>query len=216
MTENIPPIPPALQAPEPAPQPYPTQPPEGYGPPVYQAPPQAPQYVPAGYPAQPQQYGHPQASYPPQGYAVPGPYAQPPQQGAYYQQPGQWVPGAPTGPKSSGSRVAAGIVEIALAIWLFFPATVGLSNGQSFLGFLFLVAFLGNMVAGILLLIKHRGRAQSLPITTLSFAGFAALLSLVAALSGFYGVVMPIMTLPLAVPVLIIMGIGLAKEKRGL
>ena len=207
MTENIPPIPPAPQAPEPAPQyqpqPHPTQPPEGYGPPVYQAPPQA------------QQYGHPQASYPPQGYAVPGPYAQPPQHGAYYQQPGQWVPAAPTGPKSSGSRVAAGIVQIVLAIWLFFPTMVGFSTGLPFMGVLYLIAFLGNLVAGILLLIKHRGRAPALPVTTLTFAGYAALLSFIAAMSSFYGVVMPLMTLPLAIPALIIMGIGLAKEKRG-
>jgi hypothetical protein len=90
-----------------------------------------------------------------------------------------------------------------------------LNNGFPFLGFLYLVVFLGNMVSGILLLIKHRKRAPALPITSLTFAGVAALLSVIAVMVSFYGAVMPVLTLPLVVPVLIIMGLGLAKEKRG-
>lgn len=215
MNENIPPIPPAPQAPKPAPQypsqPYPTQPPEGYGPPVYQAPPQAPQYVAAGYQGQPQQYGQPQ------GYAAPGPYPQPlnapypPQQYV----PAPWAAGRPK-PKSSGYRVAAGIVGIVLGTWLFIPSIAGFSEGGvGFMSLLILVAALGNITAGIVLLANQRNRNQGPPITSLSFAGLALLLGIIGLAVTYFGVALLVTTLLLAAPVLIVLGLGLSREKRG-
>ena len=204
MNDQIPQNPPVPRAPEPAPQyapqPY-GQPPEAYGQPGYPAP-VPPQYAaPGGYQGQPNPYGQPQGSHP--------------QQGSYYQQPGQWVPAGPALPRSSGQRVAAGIVEIVLGLWLFFPAILGFGVNLAVLGILFLIASLGNIVAGIVLLVRHRDRAPAAPVTSLTFAGLAVLLIFISLLIDFYGAGLAVLILPVAIPVLIIMGIGLAKEKRG-
>jgi hypothetical protein len=222
LTDNIPPIPPAPPVPEPAPpylsQTYPPQPPEGYGQPAFQAPAQAapPQYAPAGYPGQPQAYGQPQAPYPAQAYTVPGPYAQPPQ-GSYYQQPGQWASSVKQKPKASGYRIASGIVGIVLGSWLFIPSIAGLSNGSStaFMALLILIAALGNVTAGIVLLANQRSRNQGPPVTSLSFAGLALLLGLIGLAVTYFGAALFVSSLLLATPVLIVMGLGLAKERRG-
>lgn len=210
MKENIPPIPPAPQT-----RGYPSHGPDDpmpgnespYGPPqaYTQAPPAFGQ----------QQYHQPQyAPYPPQGYAAPGPYPQQPV--GYYQPPAQWAPAGPLKPRSSGFRVAAGIVGIVLGTWLFIPSIAGFSEGSAtFMAFLILVAALGNITAGIVLLANQRGRSQGSPITSLSFAGFALLLGFIGLVVDYYGAALLVTTLILAAPVLIVLGIGLSREKRG-
>jgi hypothetical protein len=225
LTENISPVPPAPQVPEQAPQyqqtQYPSQqPPEDYGKPALQPPVQAPQpqySAPYGYPGAQQAYGQPQGGYPTQGYPAPGPYAQP-QQGTYYQQPGQWAPPGPLKSRSSGYRVASGIIGIVLGTWLLIPSVAGFGAGSStaFMAFLILVAALGNVTAGIVLLANQRSRNQGSPITSLSFAGLALLLGLIGLAVTYFGAALFVSSLLLATPVLIVMGIGISREKRGL
>lgn len=209
LKENIPPVPPAPQ------QSYPSHGPDGHIPgdePLY-GPPQA--YTQAPPVSGQQQYQQPQyAPYPPQGYAAPGPYPQQPV--GYFQPPAPWAPAGPLKPKSSGFRVAAGIVGIVLGTWLFIPSIAGFSEGSAtFMAFLILVAALGNITAGIVLLANQRGRGQGSPITSLSFAGFALLLGFIGLAVDYYGAALLVTTLLLATPVLIVLGIGLSREKRG-
>ncbi|MET4144233.1 hypothetical protein [Arthrobacter sp. UYCo732] len=194
MTENIPPVPPAPQPPS-----YPVQGPFGpvqgneppYGPPqtyAQQAPPAFGQ-APYGQP--------PYASYSPQQYAP------------------QWQ--TPAKPKMSGLRIAAGIICILLGVFLLLPSLAGLVAGPGdakFLGFLVLLASLGNITSGILLLINQRNRSKWAPVTSLSTAGFALFLGFVGLMHDYYGVTLFIFSLLLAAPVLILLGIGLALDKK--
>jgi hypothetical protein len=211
MTNDIPPIPPAPQ--------HPGQPaPEGYGlprdapqPPVSQP---YPQPVEQPYFQQPPPY----AAYPQQ----PPPYAaypQLPQQryGMYAKSPHGWDPNRP---KSSGFRVAAGIVGIACGTWFLVPSFAGFQNegegGVVFLAVLILVAALGSTTAGIVLLANQRQRGPAAPVTSLGFAGFTMLLGLVGLAVPYYGAALLLSAVALAGPILIVMGLGLAREKRGL
>ncbi|HEX9089037.1 MAG TPA: hypothetical protein VF867_16085 [Arthrobacter sp.] len=147
----------------------------------------------------------------------PEPAAAAPPLPAYAQQPGpygQWVP-EPVQAAPSGYRVAAGIIAIVLGCWLFMQFGVGTARGLGFLAFLSLVAAGGNLASGIVLLAKQRGRLRGAPVTALCFAGFALLLGLVhAAVAG--GPVISLFSFLLAVPLLIVLGIGLSRERRGL
>lgn len=204
MTENIPPIPPAPHPHANWPQPgasegYPSHGPDGpipgneppYGPPQPYTPAPQPPYGQHPYP-QPQL-----APYPPQQYA-----------------PAPWAAGPK--PKSSGYRVAAGIVGIVLGIWLLIPSISGFEeSGEGLMSFVLLVAALGNVTAGIILLATQRSRYQGPPITSLSFAGLALLLGVIGLAVPYFGITLLFFTLLLAVPVLVVMGIGLSREKRG-
>ena len=200
MTENIPPIPPAPQFD--APRGYPSHRPDG--PILGNVPPFGP----------PQPYTQaPQAPYSQQYYAPPQFAPYPPQQ---YPPAAQWGPAGPLKPRSSGFRVAAGIVGIVLGTWLLVPSIAGFSEGSTgFMAFLILVAAIGNITAGIVLLANQRGRSQGPPITSLSFAGFALLLGVIGLAVEYYGAALLVTTLLLAAPVLIVLGIGLSREKRG-
>ena len=83
------------------------------------------------------------------------------------------------------------------------------------MSFLVLVAALGNVTAGIVLLANQRSRNQGQPITSLSLAGFAVLLGLIGLTVPIFGAALLVTSLLLAAPVLIVMGIGLSREKRG-
>jgi hypothetical protein len=205
LTENLPPIPPAPQ--------NPPQAPGGYDQQAYPAP--AQYAAPASYPGHQQAYGPPQGGYPQQGYPVPGPYAQP--HAGYFQQPGQWAPAGPPKAKSSGYRVAAGIVEIVLGTWLLVPSIAGFQygDGTAFMAFLVLVAALGNITSGIVLLANQRSRNQGPAVTSLSFAGLALLLGLIGLGVPYFGPALLVSAMILATPVLIVMGIGLTRERRG-
>lgn len=203
--QNVPPIPP----------PYPVQPPSanGQGTPAYGQPPHQQDYpgqlqYPQGYTAQ-QTYGQ---SYSGQhGYGQAPTYQQPsPRQPALghnpyplhaYQQSG------PALPKSSGYRLASGIVGICLGVWLFFSFLIGVSLGQSAILILTLIGCFGSIASGIVLLVKQRDRGRGAPITMISVAAVALLLSF-ASFGQF------VFTFMFALPIFIVMGIGLAREGR--
>jgi hypothetical protein len=157
-------------------------------------------YVPLGYGQQP----YPQATH----------YN--PFQPQQYSPDGQWAPPGSPRPKSSGFRVASGIVEIVLGTWLLIPSIAGFQSGPTaFMAFLILVAALGNITAGIVLLANQRGRTQGPPITSLTFAGFALLLGLIGLAVTYFGAALLVSAIALGAPVLIVMGIGLSREKHG-
>jgi uncharacterized membrane protein len=186
MTDQHPPVPPAPQ-----------QQPAGFQPPFQGH--QQPQYgqpAPAPYGQQPynqQQYGQPQ-------------YAQPPQQYAP-----QWSQPVPPKPKSSGFRVAAGIVGIVLGFILLLACGIGF-RANAVAGLLLLIAALGNIASGIVLLAMQRGETRGAPITAISFAGFALLAALMAI--PFAGGAILFFTVLLATPLLVLMGMGLSREMK--
>lgn len=195
MTDNYPPVPPAPQTPEGEPFQAPGQFPNSQPPQYNQAPPA--QYGQQPYaPQQPysqQQYGQPQyAPYPPQQFAP------------------QWSPAA-LKPRSSGFRLAAGIVGIVLGFVLLLASGAGF-HANAIAGLLLLIAALGNIAAGIVLLAMQRGNTRGAPITSISFAGFALLAALMAI--PFAGGAILFFTVLLATPVLIVMGLGLSREMR--
>jgi len=188
MTENFPPIPPA---PRPGPS-YPSNAPlhsgngsvYGTPQPFNSSPP-----VPSGHQSQ---YAHPLY-----GQATP-------------QYAPQWYQAA-SKPKSSGLRVGAGIVSIVLGAVLLLASMAGFASNV-IAGLLLLVAALGNVTTGIVLLASQRERTHGAPITSISFAGFALLAALLAVpfLSG----AVLFFTVLLAAPVIILLGLELARVKR--
>lgn len=193
--QNIPPIPP----------PYPVQLPQGYGQgaPAYGQPAHQ-----QGYPGQPQ---YPQGYAAQQTYGQAPPYQQPdPGQPAFghnpyplqaYQEPD------PALPKTSGYRLASGIVGIALGVWLFFSFLIGVSLGQGAVLMLTLIGCFGSIASGIVLVAKQRDRGRGAPITMISVAGASLVLS-------FASPVQFLFTFMFALPIFIVMGIGLAREAR--
>lgn len=190
MTENIPSIPPAPRS---GPN-YPSHAPAGsirgneaaYGTPQPYDP-----SPPVANGQQPQ-YQHPQYGQAPLQYAS------------------EWYLPGPE-PKSSGLRIAAGIVGIVLGTLLLFSALAGFTHNV-IAGFLLLVAALGNVTTGIVLLASQRSRNRGAPITCLSFAGFALLTALLAV--PFLGGAVLFFAVLLATPVVILLGLGLAREKN--
>lgn len=119
--------------------------------------------------------------------------------------------------KSSGFRVAAGIVGIVCGVWFLVPSIAGFQEegGTALMALPILVAALGNVAAGIVLLANQRRRSQWAPVASLVFAGLAMLLGMIGVAVPYYGPALLVSALALAAPVLIVMGIGLAKERRG-
>lgn len=179
---SIPPIPP----------PYPGQPPQPNGPgtPTYGQPPYQHGYAGEHTYGQPPPYQHPYPGQPAVGH---NPY---PLQA--YQQP------SPALPKSSGYRLASGIVGIALGVWLFFSFLIGVSLGQGAVLILTLIGCFGSIASGIVLIAKQRERGRGAPITMISVAGASLIVST--------GFAQFLLTFMFALPIFIIMGIGLARE----
>jgi hypothetical protein len=201
LTENYPPVPPAPRQPEGYPQQAP-------GPVRANQPPQYPQTAPAPYGQQPypQQPSYGQQPYPQQpSYGQPQYAPYPPQQPTP-----QWAPAAAK-PTSSGFRVAAGIVGIVLGFILLLASGAGF-GANSIAGLLLLIAALGNITSGIVLLTMQRGKTRGAPITSISFAGFALLAALMAV--PFIGGAVLLFAVILATPVLVVMGMGLSREMR--
>jgi hypothetical protein len=196
MTDNILPVPPAPQQPEGYPQHAPGQ---FQGNPPSQSYTQAPPPAYGQQPLQQQPY-----SQQPYGQSQYPPY--PPQPSAPH-----WNPAAPPKPKSSGFRVAAGIVGIVLGFVLLLASGAGF-HANAIAGLLLLIAALGNIAAGIVLLAMQRGKTRGAPITSISFAGFALLASLMAV--PFAGGAILFFTVILATPVLVVMGMGLPREMK--
>ncbi|RAX45731.1 hypothetical protein DQ354_07525 [Arthrobacter sp. AQ5-06] len=119
--------------------------------------------------------------------------------------------------KSSGFRIAAGIIGIVLGTWVLVPAIAGFSSsdGTVFIAFLILLSGLGNITAGILLLANQRSRTKWAPVTLLSTVGFVLLLSFIGLAVDYYGGALLTTVLILALPICILLGLGLSREKRG-
>lgn len=169
--------------------PYPVQPPQanGQGTPAYGQPPHQQSY--AGQ----------------HGYGQPPTYQQPYLgQPAYPLQANQQPPALP---KSSGYRLASGIVGICLGVWLFFSFLIGVSLGQGAVLILTLIGCFGSIASGIVLLVKQRDRGRGAPITMISVAGASLIIS-------FTGFAQFLFTFMFALPIFIVMGIGLAREAR--
>lgn len=190
-----PPVPPAPEHPhanwpQPAQGNYPSH--GSYGPVPGNQPPYGPPQPHTQQPYGQQSYGQPQyAHYPP------------------YPSAPQW--GQPPRPKSSGYRLAAGIVGIVLGFFILLAPGPGFS-GNVIAGFLLLVAATGNITAGIVLLAMQRGTTRGAPITSISFAGFGLLTALLAI--PFAGGAIFLFTVILATPVIVVMSMGLSREMR--
>lgn len=182
---SIPPIPP----------PYPGQPPQpnGQGTPIYGQPPYQ-----HGYAAE---YTYGQAPPYQQPYPVQPAVGHNPYPLQAYQQPSLGLP------KSSGYRLASGIVGIALGVWLFFSFLIGVSLGHGAVLILTLIGCFGSIASGIVLIAKQRERGRGAPITMISVAG--------ASLIASTGFAQFLLTFMFALPIFIVMGIGLAREARG-
>lgn len=127
---------------------------------------------------------------------------------------GQWVPAGPTEPRSSDYRVASSIVAIVLGVWLFMLFLTGISVGAGFAPFLFLMAAIGTLASAILLLVKRRERLRAAPVLLLGWSSCALMVSFIVAFG--FGVYSATFIAPLlATTVIIVIGIGLSREKRG-
>jgi peptidoglycan/LPS O-acetylase OafA/YrhL len=150
-------------------------------------------------------YQQPQyAPYPPQQYA---PVAQP------------WPPG----PKSSGYRVASGIVAIVLSLFelIFFANSAYMAATWSVGAYIttavvLAILGLGTLTTGIVLLAQHRRRNRITPTVLMALSASAILAAAVLLAGEFYGPPFLILSVLLGLPILIVLGIGLSKEKRGL
>ena len=198
--QNIPPVPPS----------YPGQPPQtpqtpGQGTPAYGQPPLQQGY--SGQPPYQHRYAaehvYQQAGPYQQTYAEQPPFGQHPFMPQTYQQPGKELR------SSSGYRLASGIVGIALGVWLFFSFLIGVSLVQGPQLILTLIGCFGSIASGIVLVAKQRDRGRGAPITMISVAAASLVFS-------FVGPVQFLMTFMFALAIFIVMGMGLAREARGL
>lgn len=142
-------------------------------------------------------------------------------------QPPQYVPAGqvyilrPQKGPVSGLRVAAGIVAIALGLLEYVEFTyaeiigrVAELGGYTFLACVFLAAALGNVTCGIILLAKSRTRGRAVPIVLTVFTVLTIPLGVADWAYIGYNPVVLLVTCTLAVPVLILLGLALTKEKR--
>lgn len=151
------------------------------------------------------------------------PYQEPQQASASHfasePQPGQRY--APAGffgehkVKASGRRTAAGFIGIILGVLFLLPALVMLEASHfAFMAFLLFLMALGNLTAGILLLLKLGAQTQWAPVSLLSTAAGATLLAMVGAMLEVFNLALFMCALPLAIPIGILLGLELAKQKR--
>lgn len=207
MTENIPPVPtapehPYANWPQPGQRSFPSHGPDGpvpgneppYGPPQPSTPP--------GYGHQP--YPQQQAHYPYPGQQAQYPY--PPQP---YGQAG-WV--APA--KKTGARTASGVLTIVMSAWVLVCSFSGFGNGLTGMATLLFLLALAGLTAGILVLSLRRNKGVQ--IYALVCSGVAALLALMAPAADYYGSVLPVTVLPLAMAAGILSGISLNRENHGI
>lgn len=82
------------------------------------------------------------------------------------------------------------------------------------MAFPILLAALANIASGIVLLAHRRARARWVPVASISTAGFPVILGLLGPTSDYYGVTLLLISLLLAVPILILLGIGIARDRR--
>lgn len=139
--------------------------------------------------------------------------------------PGQWVyqMAAPPKPKSSGYRVAAGVVAIVLSLVELLLFGNAVSMMSLFVIPVYVTAAVahfilgvGTMTAGIVLLAQHRRRGRKAPVSLLALAALTVLAAMVLVVGEVQSQIVLIVSSLLAVTVLIVLGIGFLKEKRAL
>jgi hypothetical protein len=150
-----------------------------------------------------------QSPYPPQGYGYPSAPYEPPSGYGHH----------PDRAPSSGLRVAAGILGIVLGLFEFvaFGTAVRVTRfypWMGFVSFLCLVAALGCITTGIILLAKHRGRKKTVPILLLVFCGLATFTILVPVATAGIDIMSILVTLCLAVPAIILLSKALSREAQ--
>jgi peptidoglycan/LPS O-acetylase OafA/YrhL len=127
-------------------------------------------------------------------------------------------------PPSSGLRVAAGVVAIVLGLWCLGSALVGVLMAIDYDGYaevvvftvLFLLLGLGSLASAITLLVQHRRKTPAASVAVLALAALALPAALMSTAEGFWGYFSATVTVLLAVPVFILLGISLVKEKRAI
>ncbi|WP_146187383.1 hypothetical protein [Arthrobacter sp. HMWF013] len=82
------------------------------------------------------------------------------------------------------------------------------------MAFLLFLMALGNLTAGILLLLKRGAQTQWAPVSLLSTAAGAIMLALIGAMLEVFNLALFMCALPLAIPIGILLGMELAKQKR--
>jgi hypothetical protein len=171
--------------------------------------------IPPGYGPQPSHPSHPVQQYPGvPGYGQQHPYA-PQAYGNQQQNSGAW---AEQSPSVSGLRVGGSITAIALGLFALITGMAGFAGygGNIGMGFVYLsliIAGPGTIAAAIVVLVKARSRRPAAVITLTALSGLVFLLAFVASTSsavGFFGFFFGLL---LATPVLILLGLALAREK---
>ena len=137
-------------------------------------------------------------------------------QGMQYGPPA-WHFVAPPKGKSSGYRVASGIVSIVSGVLLSFLSIPGLSygGGTAVMALFNLLTGLGVITAGIILLASQRSRRQGAAITALAVVGLALLLSIIEVEVPYFGWASFIFTLVVTTPIFILLGLDVSRKKRG-
>lgn len=117
--------------------------------------------------------------------------------------------------KVSGRRKAAGIVGIILGVLLLLPALAMLEvTHVGFMGLLMFLTALGNITVGILILVKFGARTKWAPVTLLSTSATAVMLGIIGPFLDLFNLALLFVSLPLAIPIGLLLGSELAKQKR--
>lgn len=117
--------------------------------------------------------------------------------------------------KASGRQKAAAIMAIILGVLLLVPALVMLEDSDlGFMAFLIFLAALGNITVGILMLVKLGAQTGWAPVTLIIATASVVMLGIVGPMLGLFNLALLMLSLPLTVPIGILLGLELAKQKR--
>lgn len=117
--------------------------------------------------------------------------------------------------KASGRRKPAGIMAIILGALLLLPALVMLEDADlGLMASLLFLAALGNMTIGVLVLVKLGGQSNWAPVALMIAAASVVILGIIGPIFGLFNLALLMISLPLVVPIGILAGLELAKEKR--
>ncbi|TQJ66570.1 hypothetical protein FBY31_0605 [Arthrobacter sp. SLBN-100] len=117
--------------------------------------------------------------------------------------------------KASGRRTAGGIVGIVLGVFLLVPALVMLEDKHlGFMSFLIFLAALGNIVGGVMMLLKLGTQTRWAPVTLLIAAVAAVMLGIIGPLFLLFNLALLMVSLALAIPIGILILPELAEQRR--
>lgn len=117
--------------------------------------------------------------------------------------------------KASGRQKAAGIMAIILGVLLLLPALVMLEDSHlGLMAFLIFMAALGNITVGILMLVKLGAQTKWAPVTLIIATASVVMLGIIGPIFDLFNLALLMLSLPLVVPIGILLGLELAKQKR--